>query len=340
MKKLISILIAALCSTIVCYAHNPKDDDNELYKRIVELQDTAKAKEKEISKLRKELAALQDEYAKVADQLEAEKNSVKKNELKELKKQISQLQKDSADCADNLETILKKQADEYEKQLAKLRQQHSKDSANLAAMQQGLDELKNFRQLWIADMAKSVDEQWMKKPFSQIDIAELEKVYQQCEEFSKTDKKIAEAGRKLKLLLNDCKIYQQGMTAINSPYNAASVHSIASSVKDVQSRMVDEVKKNELKTLIGKLNDYGVTVEIFQDVIKAVDKAITGQDNHNAAWRLAIATIDKQEKDNEYISAIKEIPWLEDQYNAYYEAIKKNCLKSNPAKEAILAIIP
>lgn len=340
MKKLTTLLIVALCHTIVIYAHNPKDDDNELYKRIVELQDTVKAKEKVISKLRNELAVLQDKYDKTAVQLDEEKNSVKKNELKELRKQITQLQKDSADCADNLEATLKKQAEDYEKQLSKLRQQHSKDSANIAAMQQELDDLINFRQLWIADLAKSVDEQWMKKPFSQIDIEELEKTYQQCDEFAKTDKKIAEAAGKLKLLLNDCKIYQQGMNAINNPYNASSVQVIASSVKAVRDRTIDVVKKNELKALYGKLNDYGVNVEIFQAVIKAVDKAIAGQDSHRQAWPLVKAAIDKQEKDSESISAIKDIPWLEDQYKAYYAAIEKNCLKTNPIRDAILAIIP
>ena len=340
MRKLTFTMVMVLCSTMVIYAHNPKDDDDNLYKKIVELQDTVKAKEKEISKIRKDMAALQEKYNKVSNQLEEEKNSTKKNELKELKKQITQLQKDSADCAGNLEASLKKQADEYEKQLAKLRQQHSKDSADLVAVQQGLGDLKNFRQLWIADMAKSVDEQWMKIPFSQIDIAELEKTHQQCKEFSNADKKIAEAEGKLKILLNDCKIYQQGMTVISSRYNAASVQSALSSVKVVRDHTVDEVKRNELKTLIRKLDDYGVTVEIFQDVIKAIDGKVAGQANQRAAWPLANAEINKQEQESEYISAIKDIPWLESQYNAYYEAIKRDCLNSNPIKEDILSIIP
>ena len=339
MKKLIMILLMALCSMMAIYARSSKDDDDNLYKKIVELQDTVKAKEKEISKMRKEFVALQEKYDKVSNQLAEEKNSTKKNEIKELRKQIAQLQKDSADCASSLEAALKKQADDYEKQLAKLRQQHSKDSADLAATKKGLEDLENFRKLWVADLAKSVDEQWLKKPFSQIDMAELEKTYSQCEEFAKADKKIAEAGGKLKLLINDCKIYQQGINAINSPFNAASVQSISSSVKVVRDRTVDVVKKNELKALVKKLDDYGVTVEIFQDVINAVEKAIAGQDSHRAAWPLVVAAIDKQEKDSKYISAIKEIPWLENQYNAYYDAIQKNCLKSNPIRESILAII-
>lgn len=340
MKKLTTLLIVTLCSTMVNYAHNPKDDDDTPYKKIVELEDTVKAKEKEISKLRKDLTSLQDKYNKVADQLEEEKNSTKKNELKELKKQIAQLQKDSADCTNNLETALKKQADKYEKQQAELYKQHSKDSVTLATLQQELGNLQNFRKLWIADLAKSVDEQWMKKPFSQIDVAELEKIYQQCEEFAKTDKKIAEAADKIKLLLNDYKIYQQGLNAISSPYDASSVQSIASSVKVIRDRIVDEVKKEELEAIIGKLDDYSITVKIFQDVIKSVDKAIEGQDRHRAAWPLVKAAIDKQEKDTESISAIKDIPWLENQYNAYYAAIEKNCLSSNPIREAILAIVP
>jgi len=52
------------------------------------------------------------------------------------------------------------------------------------------------------------------------------------------------------------------------------------------------------------------------------------------------ATLDKQEKDYKYISAIKDIPWLKDQYKAYEAALKKDCLAPNPIHDLILNLQP
>lgn len=128
--------------------------------------------------------------------------------------------------------------------------------------------------------------------------------------------------------------------AVNSQYNKTSINAVALSVKNLRDKTTDINKKEELSLLYWQLDNYGVTVEIFQDVIKAVDEQITDQTNHRSAWPLVKAVLDKQEKDDEYITAINKIPWLSQQYKMYYEALERNCIAPNKVRNIIMNLQP
>ena len=107
-------------------------------------------------------------------------------------------------------------------------------------------------------------------------------------------------------------------------------------------------RKAELDALYQQLNDYGVTVGIFQDVIKAVDEIITKQNQvghlddyqKKAVASLIQKELERQESEYEYITAIKAIPWLAAQYENYYQALMADFLTPNPTHDVIMQLKP
>lgn len=339
--KLLLLFALCCCSTLLKAQNNSEDD---LYKENYTLKKELEKKNAEIKKLEDELVKIETERNKADSLLKAEKTTGKSKELKfqmqELEQENKRLKSELANCSSNVEKTINQQTKNCQEQITQLLQQHSKDSMEIASLRGDLSELSNFRKLWIAQLAESVNEKWLEKSYSQINMHELEIALKQYEEFASSDNKIADARDKLKVLLAECKIYNQGVHTVNAPYEKEQVNAIAVPLKNLRDKTTAPIKKQELSLLYWQLDNYGVTVEIFQDVIKAVDEQILGMNAHKAAWPLVKAVLDKQEKDDEYITAIKKIPWLSEQFSLYYKSLEKNCVDSNKVHDMILNLHP
>ena len=342
-------LLIALCGSFtIVSAQDPKGQDGDLYKENYDLQKELRKREEQIKELEKKLAKTEAEKNRADSLLEVEKAVGKSKEVKTQLKELEQANKKLKDslenCSANVEKAVSQQAQQYnrqildlQEQIQKLQEQLHEDSTIVASLNQKLQDLSGFRERWLAELAESVNEKWLDKLYSEINVTELESTLREYEEFASADNRIKDASKKLKTLLVNCRIYEQGVNAVNSRYNANVVNSIKPSVKSLRDQTSDPDKKKEVALLFWQLDNYGVTVEIFQDVIKAVDEQIAGQ--VGGIWSLVKAELEKQEQENEYITAIKKIPWLEKQYNAYLTAMKNN-VKPNPVRDDILKIIP
>ena len=344
MKKYLKylLLVALCCGATALRAQDPKDDEDP-QKVIAQQKKAIEDQEEKIKDLEKQLTKLKAEKAKADSLLKAEKETGKlkeaKNQIKELQKEIDELKKKQKSYADSVSQAAGQQSKDCQAQLQQLQDRQAKDQAEITALNQQLKDLHSFRQMWLAEQVEKVETQWLSKNYPDIDMSELERTIQTYQEFV-SDQRIADARNKLLALQEECRIYQNGDKLIKSPYDAAQVKAAATAVKALRDKITNANKKTTLSTLYRLLNDYGVTVEIFQDAIKAVDKQLSGQDQHRIAWPLVKATLDKQEKDYKYISAIKDIPWLKDQYEAYEAALKKDCLAPNPIHDLILNLQP
>ena len=345
MKQIRLFLIIALCGNLVLLrAQDNKGDEGDLYKENYALKKELKKKVSQIGELELKLAKMSQEKKEADSLLKVEKAIGKskevKSQLQALEKENKTLKTKLEECSGSVEEAFKKQLKSDQDVMAQFQQQHARDSVEIETLKRDLADLSGFRKMWIAQLAESVNEKWLEKPYSKIDIAELETALKQYEEFASSDKKIADARDKLRNLLQSCRIYKQGVDVVNSPYNKAIIKNIALSVKNLRDKTTDATKKEELSLLYWQLDNYGITIEIFQDVIKAVDEQITDQVNHRSAWPLVKAVLDKQEKEDEYITAIKQIPWLSQQYNLYYEALEKNCVAPNHVHDIIMNLQP
>ena len=341
--KFLLLLAIFSCSTSL-KAQNTGEEEGDPYKENYALKKELAKKDARIQKLEEELAKIEIERNKADSLLKVEKATGKSKEIKfqiqALEQENKRLRSELDNCSSNVEMVISQQAKSSQEQISQLLQQHSRDSIEIASLRGDLSELSNFRKMWLAQLAESVNEKWLNKPYSQINMKELEVALKQYAEFASSDKRIADARDKLQVLLAECQIYNQGVNIINAPYEKSRLNSIAVPLKNMRDKTTDPTKKQELSLLFWQLDNYGITVEIFQDVIKAVDEQILGMNAHKAAWPLAKAVLEKLEREDEYITAVKKIPWLSEQYDSYYKDLEKNCIGTNRVHDLIMNIHP
>lgn len=343
--KIILIIAFLGCSVSLTAQDNIKNNDDP-YKENYDLRKNLEKKDEDIKKLEGKLAKIESEKNKADSLLKVEKAGGKseKRKLQKLKQENNRLRSDLDSCSSNTEKTISRYMQSSQERIQALMQQHSNDSMEIASLKGNLEELQNFRKMWIAYLVTSINEKWLVKPFSQIDLTELENELKQYEGFLSIDKRIENAYDTLKVLFDDCQIYNQGTHIVNAPYDKGQIDTIAVLVKNLRDNAVDPDKERELSTLYWQLDNYGITVEIFQDVIKVVDDEIAkgkkDKGEHNVIGPLVMAVLRKQETDNGYLTAIKEIPWLSEQYDAYVNALKENSVGPNEVRDRIMNLQP
>lgn len=300
--------------------------------------------EKDVAKLTKQLAEQQKQVellkVKVAtldSTLQAERKDGKSARYK---KQIEQLKRDSVEQVRQWEAKLQQVMQEKDAMLIQHDEQHKTDAQTITALKKQLNDLQVFRAKWLAELAGEVDEKWLNKPYSAIDLAQLETDYQQYEEFATADTRVAEARNKLKPFVENVRLYAQATEAVHSPYDKAKVASLIPSLRTLCDRCTEQQGAKEVKSLFWQLDNYAVTVEIFQDVIKEIQKVIKNETEHQFAWPLVQATLDKLEKESSFITALDEIPWLKEQSKTYRESLATNCVQPNAIADKIMALVP
>ena len=340
----ILLLLAIFCCSTSLRAQNTGEEESDPYKENYALKKELAKKDARIKRLEEDIAKIEIERNKADSLLKVEKATGKSKKIKSqiqiLEQENKRLKSELDNCSSNIEKAIIQQTQSSQEQISQLLQQHSRDAVEIASLRGDLSELSNFRKMWLAQLAESLNEKWLNKPYSQINTQELEIALKQYEEFASSDKKIADARDKLRVLLTDCQIYNQGVSIVNAPFEKGRINSIAAPLKTLRDKTADPSKKQELSLLYWQLDNYGVTVEIFQDVIKAVDEQILGMNAHKAAWPLVKAVLDKQEKDDEYITAIKKIPWLSEQFTLYYKSLENNCVGTNKVHDTIMNLHP
>jgi hypothetical protein len=334
MKKIYSqILLLGLLSTM-CMSMQAQDKGDDPYKEIYELKKSLDSKDKELATLQGKYEKLEANLDKAKEDLNNEKNSSKSAQIKELTQQLKE--KDLAAKQSELDSSRKEE--EYKTQLSQKEEKIKELTQEINELNNQLSDLSKFKRLQLKQLASSVEADWLNKPYSQIDMNNLKKACAEYKEYEKDDEDVKAASDKLSNLMNEALIYNEGMSCVSSIYDADRIQKAIQNIKDLHVEASTE-KGQELKKLQRRLNDYEITVEIFVYVIHAVDGAINEGDSQEAAFLSVKVVLEEQEKVNGYISAIREYPWLSEQYDEYYNALSKDCFSANAAKNLILGLL-
>lgn len=289
-----------------------------------------------------------DSVSILKEQLNKDKNVQKikeqKEEIARLKKQVDSLNNRIKQLGKDTIQMIKN----HQQEITQLQEQLKQNADLIAQMKKDAESLEAFKGPWLAQLAQSVDTEWLTKTFQEIDPTLMEYTYSQYEAYASADPKVAEARDKMKSLVEAYAIYAQGKQAVELCYDAAVVKPLVAKVNEIRNATTHSGRKAELDALYQQLNDYGVTVGIFQDVIKAVDEIITKQNQggqlddfqKKAVASLIQKELDRQETEYEYISAIKVIPWLATQYETYYQALMADFMAPNPTHDVIMQLKP
>lgn len=288
-----------------------------------------------------------DSVSILKEQLNKDKNVKKINEQKEeiarLKKQVDSLNNRIKQLGKDTIQMIKN----HQQEITQLQEQLKQNADLIAQMKKDAESLEAFKGPWLAQLAQSVDTEWLSKTFQEIDPTLMEYTYSQYEQFADADPKVAEARDKMKTLKEAYNLYSQAKQAVESPFDASMVTPLVAQVDALRNKTTHAGRKTELDALYQQLNDYSVTVEIFQDVIKAIDGIITQQSQggldafmKNAVKANIQKELDRQESEDKNITAIKAIPWLAAQYETYYQALMADFLAPNPTHDVIMQLKP
>lgn len=296
----------------------------------------------------------------VAISVHADEAPVSKNQqtIQDLQAKINQLKKDSAsymasteyrkwkiltdsiallegqvkNIGQMMEETIQKAKTTCEDRQRLSKQQQASDAALIVKKEGELTSLIKARQNYIASLIADVDNIWTKKNYSQMTLEELESALKPYAKYEQ-EQGMADAYAKMKTLHEAFKTYNKGKVALTLKYDAKKVNQYLSDIKSLMDSTADATKKQELEEVHGQLTDYGKAAQLFKGLIKEIDNLTAEDLPQKALWAMIKATVNNHAAD---VNAIKAIPWLEDQYESYYESLKKDCKAFNAARNAIV----
>ncbi len=253
-----------------------------------------------------------------------------KEEEEKLKKSIKYLEKDTIPAKDEQITALKGEIETLEGiYFEKSKELTSLDSANTK------DAI--FRDKWLRLQTSSLNDKWNNVSIIEVDTAALKADLDELIKSNSADPKILNLKNKLEVLSKDVTLYKAALSAVNSKYDKASIAELLPQTTALRTKLKgDSVAYKIVGDIAWQLESYAVAIEIFQNVIKAID-AVTHDGNSKRVYTAYISVkIDELEESGD-IPALKEIPWLGEQWNIYIKNLETDCFKEKKREKGSIA---
>lgn len=269
------------------------------------------------------LVLLQNKVDSLERLLEEERSPLNKSERKELKSRIARLQKDSTQLQKTIDSQIRIIEDQTQ---------------TISALNDQIAALQPIKRQWIDFLVSGYSGKWKEVLLSQIQLDALEADIATCEEYATEDETLSGLVNEWKGLRWQKQIFDEGVSAVSSRYDKEIVNALKPAFADLKKFVAGTVREEEVELVGEQLDDYAIRLQRFQEVIKQVDKAIAEFPRHSSAWPAARKKLESIEEEMESITAIRSIPWLAEQYDAYYKALSTNCKGPNEARDTILSI--
>lgn len=291
-------------------------------KQMRQLRDDVKKKQKFIETLKAKIQNADEDSVKIVA-------SEAYLTAQLLMRKIDSLREDTAKVAAAARAAVDEARRNCEASGATAAASYSADSLRLVQLRKERDELVSMRDNMERNLIEAVGKEWQKKLFSQMTVPELEAECKKYEEY-KTNQSVAVAAAQMQTLLQQQRVYQQALDALNSKYNASAVSQLTSKVRQLEASITHAGKRDELKKVEGQLSSYPGAVEKFKAFIGKVDvlKSV-GQ----AGLPKLLESI--QRKDRDSLAVIKTIPWLSEQYEEYCKRMIKDFKTAEEIEETI-----
>jgi len=318
--------------------------DDDVYKKLFEVQNQLEDSTKVLQKLRKDLGNLNKKY---------DQDIIKtKKQVDPLKHELDSLKKINASLTKGQQTLADAKAKEMQKSIDSLNRiltdanrsrdllvnENSQLNDTIIQLNNELQQLEVFKRDYINNLANVYDRNWASKSFAQIDSTELNNSIADCQRYATQDKRIAKAADNLIELKAQFDIYSNGVRIINSQYNRDDVAKIAAQINQKKPN-ISSIRKNEIDDLYETLRKYRKATIAFQSLINNIDDETKGYDIHEAAWPMILLALEDPDKPNiNLIKTIKKIPWLESQYEIYMQELEKDCKAPSKVHDTILGL--
>ena len=207
--------------------------------------------------------------------------------------------------------------------VAQLKKENEELKKRIKDLESQLNELNSFKRRMVADLAKDVDDVWMKKSFDELlaDSTAFRKAMKDYADFAGQDSDVAKAKEKMEALEKELAVYMNALKVLEEKFELQRVNAALNEVDSLLAKTDVESKKKELDKVRKKLNNYAPIVELFQDMVRSFkENGKVSPEDTEYDYNLIEALLKKQrEYDN--ITAYNSIPWLKRQFEKY---LKKN----------------
>lgn len=263
--KLILLLLLFCSHTANVWGQNKLD----------ELVVTNSEVEKEIKALESRLKSMNDSIAKFTEKLMADSANLKqltiqKDSLEHLKSEANLLRiKKEADSLNLINNALLLQITNIEKDLEARRME-------LAKIEEGLTHMDAFKKV---QKQNSFAEhmQYVRRSFSQMDSVELRRLSEGVADYQEMDQ-YKEYVQRLRYATSCITIYNDGLKAINSPYNEDSIVSVRLKIYDCLQVKKDDLSKGVFsltKEQFGELDTLDIKLSRFESGMRVLKNTIT-----------------------------------------------------------------
>lgn len=203
--------------------------------------------------------------------------------------------------------------------VAQLKKENEELKKRIKDLESQLDELNKFKRRMVADLAKDVDDVWMKKSFAELraDSTAFEKAMNDYAEFAGQDSDVAAAKKKMDVLKQELAVYMNALKVLEEKFELQRVNAALAKVSSLLDKTDVEGKKKELDEVRKKLKNYGTIVELFQDMVKSFKESGKAAPEDTEYDYTMIEVLLKQQQDDDNITAYNSIPWLKEQFEEY-----------------------
>lgn len=207
------------------------------------------------------------------------------------------------------------------------------------------EQLSVFKGALLAQLSDNVVERWLNMPYCQIDSVAFSDTLALFDKYKNDNTKVGMAYTQMKTLGENLDLYRRGKRAVNSPYDAKTVKELVQPMKILSESVKSQGNKknlDEISEIYEQLYYYKGRLMVFRnDIISDIVESDierwkkVGKPAEDA-WILLESELPKPELE----SSISKIPWLREQYRAYYEQLKKDVYGPNPARDIIMNLVP
>lgn len=292
-------------------------------------------KENELRLAQAQLDALQKEREKLLDQVADLREMLSAQNSHKLKKQVDLLEKQLQEAQERADELSRRNQD-HARTIQQLQDemslQNQEEAQTIRQLQEELDGLKDIRERWFQQLVADADSKWFSKPFGAIDIQELEASLPPYQKYANANRAVADTFENLQQLVKDLHIYKEGSDALQQPFNFERIEYLLEELQQIQSSTPSSRKK-DVDNLVSVLGEYGASLRGVQYLIKGIEEECEGLPGS----RFLVEGIVQKENDTYgTIDNLRSYPWLKQQFQGYYEAIKENGVGDNEYRQTIM----
>lgn len=283
------------------------------------------------------------EKSKVIDDQNAQIKSLeKKNKL--LNKQIASDEKRIAELekkiSQNNVDELMKQVDSLGVTTSLLSEQLIKVNKHTGKLQNDLDKLLKFRELYVQDLLNN-EQPYLEQPFSFMTNDHLKEVINLCMKLGKDDD-IDKLLSKLKIVLQKRRQYENLCNLLEERYNSTNVKTALSEIEAFKATC-NEVQKTEIDEINVNLGKYANGMKFFQSVVENLNKRLEtyreSQQNSDLAVDEARVMFEAERTKYYEMEYFTQIPYLSKLYTLYKEDILKDPLQHSSVEDDIFSVV-